>query len=332
MTTPVAEPTTSIEFWIGFNVVVLILVALDLGVFHRKSHAMSMREALGWSVFWIFLALCFNCVVYWRKGPTAAQDFLLGYLMEKSLSVDNLFVFVLIFKYFNVPPAYQRRVLSLGIVGALVMRAIFIGMGAFLLAKFHWMTYVFGGFLVWTGGKMLLHDEDEELDPGANPAVKLFRRFFPTTNEYHGHHFLIREGGRLIATPLLVVLIVVESSDVVFAVDSIPAIFGVTRDPFIVYTSNVCAILGLRALYFMLAGMLTQFRFLKLGISIVLIYIGIKMLISGFYKIDSMHSLLIVGAILAVSVIGSWVIPVKDAPPVDLPPPSEPPHGSDTSI
>ena len=330
MTTPAAA-TTAIEFWIGFNVVVLLLVALDLGVFHRDSHAMSMREALGWSGFWIALALGFNVFVWHVKGKVAAEEFLLGYLMEKSLSVDNLFVFVLIFKYFNVPPAYQRRVLSLGILGALVMRAIFIGMGAFLLAKFHWMTYVFGGFLIWTGGRMLVHDEDAEMDPGANPAVKLFRRFFPTTPTYHGHHFLIREGGRLIATPLLVVLIVVESSDVVFAVDSIPAIFGVTSDPFIVYTSNVCAILGLRALYFLLAGMLTQFRFLKLGISIVLIFIGVKMLISGVYKIGSTHSLLIVGAILAVSIAGSWVIPVKEEPPDDTKPPA-PPHGSDPLV
>lgn len=330
MTTP-APPSTAIEFWIGFNVVVLILVALDLGVFHRKSHAMSMREALGWSLFWIALALGFNVFVWWLKGPVAAREFLLGYLMEKSLSVDNLFVFVLIFNYFVVPPAYQRRVLSLGILGALVMRAIFIGMGALLLSRFHWMTYVFGAFLVWTGFRMLTHDDEEELDPGANPVVRWFKKFVPTTTEYHGHHFLIREGGRFVATPLLVVLLVVESSDVVFAVDSIPAIFGVTQDPFIVYTSNVCAILGLRALYFLLAGMVTQFRFLKLGISIVLIFIGVKMLISRIYHIDSTSSLLIVGAILTLSIAGSWLIPVREEPPDDTKPPP-PAHGSDPSV
>ena len=311
-------PSSAVDFrfWIYFNVIVLVLVFLDMGIFQRKAHTMKMKEAALWSAFWIALALCFNAFVWAQFGPSKGQEFLLGWVMEKSLSVDNLFVFVLIFNYFKVPLEYQRRVLSFGIMGALVMRAVFIWMGALLLQKFHWMDLVFGGFLVFTGVKMMRSD-DEELDPAGNPVVKLFRRFFPVSETFAEHRFFVVEAGRRLATPLLLVLLVVESSDVIFAVDSIPAIFGVTTDPFIVYTSNVCAILGLRALYFLLAGALTQFRFLKLGISVVLVFIGAKMLFGDeslpvHWKIDPTISLVVVGSILAFAVLGSIMIPVRE--------------------
>jgi tellurite resistance protein TerC len=300
---------TGIEFWIAFNVGVIALLALDMGVFHRKARALAVTEALAWSAFWIILALAFNTLIWHWKGPEAGAQFLLGYLMEKSLSVDNLFVFVLIFNYFAVPASYQRRVLTLGILGALVMRALFIAAGATLLHFFHWMIYVFGGFLVWTGIRMFFHDDKEELHPEDNPLVRLFRRYIPTTGDYHGARFLVRQEGRLVATPLLVTLLVVEFSDVVFALDSIPAIFCVTQDTFIVYTSNVCAILGLRALYFALAGMLDHFRYLKAGISLVLVFIGAKMLISWRYPMDPHSSLYVVGTILLLSAIASLVSP-----------------------
>ena len=330
-------PTSSgdLSSWIGFNAVVLLLVALDLGVFHRRSRAMNMREATLWSVFWIALALGFNGFVWWTLGAAKAQEFLLGYVMEKSLSVDNLFVFVLIFNYFVVPPSHQRRVLSLGILGALVMRATFIGMGAALLERFHWMDLLFGGFLVYTGIRMLRSDDEEEVKLADNAVVRLFRRMFAMTDDYRERRFLVREAGKWLATPLLLVLVVVETSDVVFAVDSIPAIFGVTRDPYIVYTSNVCAILGLRALYFLLAGMITQFRFLKLGISVVLVFIGAKMLIGDEtfpwrYQIEPATSLLVVCSILSVTILGSVMIPIRTEP--RDPPPSPPPHGGDSSV
>lgn len=331
---PLLMPSSpvDIKFWIGFNVVVLALIGIDLGVFQRRGHVMKMKEAALWSAFWIALALGFNGFVWYEFGDVKAQEFLLGYVMEKSLSVDNLFVFVIIFNYFAVKPEYQRRVLSFGIIGALVMRAGFIAMGAILLQKFHWMDMVFGGFLVYTGVKMMRHD-DEELHPENNPVVAVFRKLFPVAGRYHEHRFFIREAGKLMATPLFLVLLVVESSDVVFAVDSIPAIFGVTSDPFIVYTSNVCAILGLRALYFLLAGMITQFRFLKLGISVVLMFIGAKMLLGDesfpvHVKIEPTTSLVVVGTILVFAVLSSWMIPLEeDRPNAGPTPPTR--HGGD---
>lgn len=303
---------TALQFWIAFNLGVLGLVALDLGVFHRRPRALEMREAGFWSVVWVSLSLLFNAVIWQWKGSAPAADFFLGFVMEKSLSMDNLFVFVLIFTYFQVPAQYQRRVLSLGIVGALVMRGAFIFLGAEVLARFRWMSYVFGGFLVYSGIKMLFH-ENEEVDPAANPAVKLFSRFFPVVTEYHGSQFFVRHQGALAATPLFIVLLVVETSDILFAVDSIPAIFGVTRDPFIIYTSNVCAILGLRALYFMLASMMTEFRFLKHGISVVLAFIGAKMLAEEFYPIRSEVSLAVVATVLGVTALASMLfrLPAK---------------------
>jgi tellurite resistance protein TerC len=304
----------SIWLWIGFNVFVLLLLALDLGVFHRKAHAVSMKEALTWSIVWITLSLLFNLVIYlfWDKmvpnssytNGEAALAFLTGYLIEKSLSVDNIFVFILIFSFFAVPDQYQHRVLFWGILGALIMRGLLILIGATLLETFHWIIYVFGAFLIFTGIRMARH-QDEELKPDQNPIVKFFRRFVPVTENFEDDKFFLRRAGRLFATPLFLVLLVVESTDLVFAVDSIPAIFAVTRDPFIVYTSNVCAILGLRALYFLLANVMHQFQYLKLGLSVVLTFIGIKMVIVDLYHIPVGASLAVVASVLTISILAS---------------------------
>jgi len=290
--------------WIGFTLFVLAMLALDLGVFHRKSHAVGHREALIWSVVWISLALTFNVGIYHWFGGQYGLEFLTGYLIEKALSVDNIFVFILIFSYFAVPNEYQHRVLFWGILGALVMRAIFIFLGVVLLEQFHWIIFVFGGFLVYAGIKMLRGSE-VEVHPERNPAVRLLQKFVPVTAQYHGSRFFVRQDGRLHATPLLVVLVVVEATDMVFAVDSIPAIFAVTRDPFIVYTSNIFAILGLRALYFLLAASISTFRYLKVGLGLVLAFVGIKMLLSDYIHIGTGISLAVIGAILAISVVAS---------------------------
>ena len=292
--------------WVVFNVFVLGVLALDLAVFHRNAHKVSLREALVWSIVWISLALVFNAGIYYFWGTEKALEFLAGYLIEKSLSVDNIFVFLMIFSYFAVPAMYQHRVLFWGILGALVMRAIFIALGAALLQAFHWMIYIFGGFLIVTGIKMLLMG-DHKLEPEKNPAVRLLRRVMHVTREYHGQRFFIRSNGRLWATPLLLVLVVVETTDVIFAVDSIPAIFAITSDPFIVYTSNVFAILGLRALYFLLAGIMDMFRYLKVGLSFVLCFVGIKMMIVDLYKIPIGVSLGVVAGILALSIFASLI-------------------------
>ena len=296
--------------WIVFNVFVLGMLALDLGVFHRKAHAVSLKEALVWCCVWVSLALTFNAGIYIWSGPEKALEFLTGYLIEYSLSVDNVFVFVIIFSYFAVPAAYQHRVLFWGILGALVMRAIFIALGAALLTAFHWMIYVFGGFLIITGIKLLLTG-DHKLDPEKNPAVRLVRRVMRVTHEYHGQHFFLWNNGQLWVTPLFLVLVVIESTDVIFAMDSIPAIFGITLDPFIVYTSNVFAILGLRALYFLLAGIMDMFRYLKVGLSLVLCFVGAKMMIVDFYKIPIGLSLGVVAGILGVSIVASLLGPPK---------------------
>ncbi|HEY0604892.1 MAG TPA: TerC family protein, partial [Herpetosiphonaceae bacterium] len=274
--------TGNIWLWVGFTVFVLGMLALDLGVFHRSAHAVSLKEAGIWSAVWISLALVFNAIIYFNLGPEVGLQFLTGYLIEKSLSVDNIFVFVLIFSYFSVPAMYQHRVLFWGIFGALVMRAILIWVGAALIEQFHWVIYIFGAFLVFTGIRMAFH-KDEELHPDENPVVKLFKRFMPVVPEYHGQSFFVRHAGKLAATPLFVVLLLVESTDLVFALDSIPAIFAITTDPFIVYTSNVFAILGLRALYFLLAGVMDKFRYLKIGLSIVLVFVGVKMLVEALH-------------------------------------------------
>jgi tellurite resistance protein TerC len=304
----------SIWLWVGFNLFVLAMLALDLGVFHRKSHAVSGREALLWSLVWISLSLVFNAGIYffWDKlvpessytNGEAALAFFTGYLIEKSLSVDNIFVFILIFSFFAVPAAYQHRVLFWGILGALVMRGILIVIGAALIKEFHWIIYVFGAFLIFTGIRMA-RSRDEEVHPDQNPVVKFFRRFMPVTDRYEGGNFFVRHAGKLMATPLFLVLLVVESTDLVFAVDSIPAIFAVTEDPFIVYTSNVFAILGLRALYFLLANVMDKFQYLKLGLAAVLTFVGIKMVITDFYKIPIGLSLGVVAGILTLSILVS---------------------------
>ncbi len=296
----------SVLLWIVFNAFVLGMLALDLLVFHRKAHAVSLREAFTWSVVWISLALIFNLGIYYLWGSEKAMEFLAGYLIEKSLSVDNIFVFIMIFSYFAVPPMYQHRILFWGILGALIMRAIFIAAGAALLSAFHWIIYIFGGFLIITGIKMFFAG-DEKIEPEKNPAVVLLRRWMPITNDYQGQRFFVRIDGRLWATPLFVVLLVIETTDVIFAVDSIPAIFAITLDPFIVYTSNIFAILGLRALYFLLAGILEMFRYLKVGLSFVLCFVGIKMMIVDFYKIPIAVSLAVVAGILVISILASLV-------------------------
>jgi len=280
------------------------MLALDLGVFHRKAHAVSLKEAGIWSCVWVGLALVFNFGVYTLWGQDKALEFLTGYVIEKSLSVDNLFVFLMIFQYFNTPAEYQHRILFWGIVGALILRAIFIATGSALLANFHWMIYVFGGFLVVTGIKMLMQGDDK-IEPEKNPVVRLFQRMMPVTHNYHGQNFFVSKDGKTHATLMMVVLIVVETTDVIFAVDSIPAIFAITTDPFIVYTSNVFAILGLRALYFMLAGVMEMFVYLKVGLSFVLAFVGVKMILVDVYKIPVGASLAVIAGILLLSVLAS---------------------------
>ena len=317
----------SIWLWIAFNVFVLAMLALDLGVFHRKAHAVSGREALIWSAVWISLSLVFNGVIYFfwdRMMPEssytnneAALAFFTGYLIEKSLSVDNIFVFILIFSFFAVPAAYQHRVLFWGILGALVMRGALIAIGAALLKEFHWVIYIFGAFLIFTGIRMATH-KDEELHPERNPVVKFFRRFMPVTETFEKDHFFVRRAGKLMATPLFLILLIVESTDLVFAVDSIPAIFAVTQDPFIVYTSNIFAILGLRALYFLLANVMDKFEYLKFGLSAVLTFIGVKMVIVDFYPIPVGASLVVVAGILTISILASLWKSRKAAEKLDL--------------
>lgn len=294
-------------WWVTFNVFVIVMLALDLGVFHRKAHVVSMKEALGWSAVWIAMALAFNAWVWLELGPQKGTEFLTGYLIEKSLSVDNVFVFAVLFTFFGIPAQYQHRVLFWGIFGALVMRAAMIFAGAALISNFTWIIYVFAALLVITGIKMVA-GKHEAIDPEKNIALKLLRRFMPVTKEYHGQKFFIRQNGVLAATPLFAVLICIEMTDLIFAVDSIPAIFAITQDTFIVYTSNVFAILGLRALYFALSGILPYFHFLKYGLGVILVFVGIKMsLAHSAWKIDTKVSLAVVAAILAVSVAASVI-------------------------
>jgi len=297
------------------------MLVLDLKVFHRRAHAIRIREALGWTFFWIFLALAFNVGIYVFQdklfpeavaaGRSPALEFLPGYLIEKSLSMDNLFVFLMLFGYFGVAPRYQHKVLFWGIIGALIMRGIFIFLGVALISKFHWIIYIFGTFLIFTGIKMAVQ-KDKEVHPERNPFLKLVRRFLPVTKDYHEERFTVREAGRLFFTPLFIVLVVVETTDVIFAVDSIPAVLAITLDPFIVYTSNVFAILGLRSLYFALAGMMQLFHLLNYGLSFVLAFVGVKMVIGDFFEIPTVIALSVVGGALAISVIVSILLPVKE--------------------
>ncbi|GEO07381.1 membrane protein [Adhaeribacter aerolatus] len=310
----------NIYFWIIFNLFVLGLLALDLLVFHRKAHEVKIKEAIFWTLFWIALSLGFNLYIYYQYGTEPALEFLTAYLIEKSLSVDNLFVFLMIFNYFRVPLQYQHKILFWGILGALVLRAAFILVGVALLERFHFITYILGAFLVFTGIKMAT-TQQEEIDPKANPVVKFFSRFFPVTNTLVGDKFFVRKDKTLFITPLFLVLVMVETTDVVFAADSIPAILAVSTDSFIVYTSNVFALLGLRALYFALAGIMKLFHYLHYGLSLILVFIGGKLLVAGFYKIDMIYALMVVGVILISSVILSVLFPRKEAeetePPLD---------------
>jgi len=301
----------SLWLWVGFNVFILAMLALDLGVFHRKSHVVSLKESLMWTGVWVVLALVFNAGVWHYAGSQKALEFFTGYLIEKSLSVDNVFVFALLFSYFAVPPTYQHKVLFWGILGALIMRAIMIALGAALITKFAWIIYVFGGFLILTGIKMIVKRE-EEIHPERNPVVRGFKKLMPVTPEYRGDKFFVRENGIRMATPLFVVLLLVEFTDLIFAVDSIPAIFAVTKDPFIVYTSNVFAILGLRSLYFALAGVMDKFHYLKIGLGVVLSFVGVKMILAHTaWKIDTLVSLGVIVVILATSVVWSLLKPKK---------------------
>jgi len=299
---------TSIYIWIGFTAFVLLMLALDLGVFHRKSHEVKIKEALIWSAVWILMALVFNYGIYHYLGKDKAFEFLTGYVIEKSLSVDNLFVFIMLFTFFNVEPKYQHKILFWGIIGALVLRAIFIFAGVALISKFHWIIYVFGAFLIFTGVKMLMH-KDEKVEPEKNPLVKLFKKFFPVTDKADGGKFFVKINNKTFATPLFIVLIMIEFTDLIFAVDSIPAILAISNDTFIIFTSNVFAILGLRALYFALAGITKYFYYIKYGLSAILVFVGIKMSIVDFYKIPVMYSLLVILGILVLSVLVSILFP-----------------------
>ena len=297
--------------WAGFIAFVIILLALDLGVFHRKLHEVKIKEALIWSAVWISLALIFNYGIYVFMGKEKALEFLAGYLIEKSLSVDNLFVFIMVFSYFKVNPIFQHKVLFWGILGALIMRAAFIFAGVALITKFHWIIYIFGAFLIFTGIKMLIQKEGE-ISPDKNPLVRLFKKFFPVTDQMHGDKFFVKLNSKTVATPLFIVLLVVEFTDLIFAVDSIPAILAISNDTFIIFTSNVFAILGLRALYFALAGITKYFHYLKYGLSAILVFVGAKMVIADLYKIPILYSLLTILGILFVSILFSIIFPNKE--------------------
>ncbi|MEN9579092.1 MAG: integral rane protein TerC [Pseudomonadota bacterium] len=297
--------------WIGFIAFVLAMLAIDLGVFHKKAHEVSLKEAGAWSAVWIGLAMVFNFGVYTWFGPDRALEFTAGYLIEKALAVDNIFVFVVIFATFGIPAIYQHRILFWGILGALVMRAIFIFLGGAFLQRFHWAIYVFGALLAITGIKLLLQ-RNEQIDLERNPVIRWVRKLLPMTPELHGDKFLVLKNGRRYGTPLLLALVAVEVTDLIFAVDSIPAIFAITNDPFIVFTSNIFAILGLRSLYFLLAGIITKFVYLKVGLSVILIFVGAKMLLMDVYKLPVAASLGIIVAILGVSIVASLFRPPSD--------------------
>ena len=294
--------------WAAFIAFVLAMLAIDLGVFHRKAHEISLKEAGIWSAVWVALAAVFNIGVYFWFGAQRALEFTTGYLIEKALAVDNIFVFVVIFSTFAVPAIYQHRVLFWGVLGALVMRAAFIVAGGAFLQRFHWAIYVFGALLAVTGVKLLVQ-RNQEMHPENNPLVRWFQKVFPVSPEFHGDKFLVLKKGRRYATPLLLSLVAVEVTDVIFAVDSIPAIFAITSDPFLVFTSNIFAILGLRSLYFLLGGIITKFAYLKVGLSFVLIFVGAKMLLIEVYKVPIVASLACIAGILGLSILASVLKP-----------------------
>ena len=297
---------TPLWFWIAFNAAVFVILAVDLGVFHRKAHAISMKEAALSTVVLVSLSLLFAAAVWKIRGPKSGIDFLTGYVIEYALSVDNIFVFVLLFRFFAVPPAYQHRVLFWGILTAVVLRGAMIAAGVSLISRFNWILYLFGAFLLYTGIKMLFH-KGAEVDPEQNPVIRFFQRVIPVSHEFEGAKFIVRRAETFHFTPLFLVFIVVNVTDVIFAVDSIPAIFGITVDPFIVYTSNICAVLGLRSLYFLLAGMMDLFTYLQTGLAIVLSFVGVKMLLNEVIHISTPASLAFIVAVLAVSITASML-------------------------
>jgi len=308
----------SIYFWIGFHIFIFLMLALDLGVFHKKTHKVPVKEAIIWSAVWISLALLFSlCISLFiypepHLAKTKTLEFLTGYVIEYSLSVDNIFVFILIFSYFNVSDRYQHKVLFWGILGALIMRASFIFAGVALINRFHWIVIIFGGFLVFTGIRMLFQRETV-VDPEKNPIVRFFRKFLPVTNTFHEDRLFIKQNRRIYATPLFLVLLIIESSDLIFAVDSIPAILAISKDTFIVYTSNIFAILGLRSLYFAIAGIMGYFRYLKIGLAFVLTFVGLKMLLAFFsLEIPILISLVVIISILLVSILASVIVRPKE--------------------
>jgi tellurite resistance protein TerC len=308
----------SLWFWVVFLVFIAGMLALDLGVFNRDAHAISLKEAAVWSGVWVSLAMLFNLGLYFYAGSATALEFTTGYLLEKSLAVDNIFVFVLIFSAFAVPQVYQHRVLFWGIIGALVLRGVLILSGSYLVENFHWVLYVFGAFLLFTGIKLYRERNQHELEMGDNLVIRALRRLMPVSDEYRGQRFLLREGGKWIATPLFAVMAVVIVTDVVFAVDSIPAIFAVSQDPFIVFTSNVFAVLGLRSMYFLLADVIRRFYYLRHGLSVILVFIGAKMLLIDIYKVPIALSLGVIVAIFAVAIVASLR---RDEDEVEVPEP-----------
>lgn len=303
---------TTLWLWIGFNALLVGLLALDLGVFQRHAHTVSLKEALIWSGVWICLSLLFNLGIFLVAGQDLALQFLTGYLIEKSLSVDNIFIFVLIFASLSVPAAYQHRVLFWGVLGALVMRGLLILLGAALLETFHWILYLFGAFLIITGARMAVRKE-KAIQPQQNPVLRLVRRVIPLSETYDGERFFVRRAGRLTGTPLLLALVVIEATDLVFAVDSIPAIFAVSQNPFIVYTSNAFAILGLRSLYFVFAGVIEKFYYLKIALALILVFVGAKMLLASLIDIPAWLSLLVIVLILAVALLASFIRARREA-------------------
>ncbi|WP_028981662.1 TerC family protein [Sporocytophaga myxococcoides] len=297
----------NVFYWIFFNVFVLIILAFDLGVFHKNAHVISFKESILWTAFWITLSLIFNFIIYLWQGPDQALSFLTGYLIEKSLSIDNIFVIVLIFKYLQVPDQYQHRVLFWGILGALVMRAVFIFLGIALLERFHWLVYLFGAFLIVIGIRMAVHKK-KEVDPEKNFVINLIKRFMPATSKYDGDKFFTKVDHKRHMTPLFFGLVMIETTDLIFAVDSIPAILAITTDKFIVYTSNVFAILGMRSLYFAFAGLMQKFRYLHYGLAAILIFVGVKMILTDIFKIPTEIALVVVIGILIISMVGSAIV------------------------
>lgn len=312
----------SIWFWVIFNAVILALLFLDLTVWNRGGRVIPFKQALLSSAIWIALAFAFAVFIHQWLGASKALEFVTGYIIEEALSVDNLFVFILLFAYFKVPPEQERTVLFWGIIGALIMRGIFIVAGVALVQRFHWILYLFGAFLVYSGFQLLREGDEEQVDPGRNPVLKLTRKLVPVTEEYHGHAFFIRRAGKTLATPLFIVLLVVETTDVLFATDSIPAILAISRDPFIVYTSNVFAVLGLRSLFFALSGLMKIFHYLHYGLAVILMFIGAKMLVSAKYEIPTWMALAVIAGVLGISVLASVLFPKKEEKPSSAAPPA----------